>query len=80
MLFWNTQENGDVGKANPFLTVKRQLPIWNVAWISANQIAIGLNSDEIEICEIDDDKGTRVKRFRHRENCMVSRKEGSRRT
>ncbi len=85
LLFWNSEEislfgreNGDVEKTNHFLTLERQIDIMSVAWISANQIAIGLDGGEIEICEIDDDKGTSrvVKRFRHSKTVAVSGNEG----
>ncbi len=79
LLFWNSRrENGDAEKANHFLTMQRHVLITSVAWISANQIAIGLWNNEIEIWEINEDEGTNrvVKRFRHSK--QVSRNEGSR--
>ncbi len=79
LLFWNSRrENGDAEKANHFLTMQRHVLTWSVAWISANQIAIGLQYGGIEIWEMDDDEGTSrvVKLFIHGD--YVSRKEGRR--
>ncbi len=79
LLFWNSRrENGDAKKTNHFLTLERQVRIISVAWISVNQIAIGLDEGGIEICEIDEDEGTSrvVKLFIHGD--YVSRKEGRR--
>ncbi len=79
LLFWNSRrENGDAEKTHHFLTLILDEGIMSVAWISANQIAIGFYNGEIEIREIDEDKGSSrvVKRFIHGER--VSRKEGRR--
>ncbi len=73
MLLWNTQENGDAEKADHFLTMERDVGIRSVAWISENQIALGLQDGRIEIFQIDDIKQETtteriIKRFEHSES------------
>ena len=68
LFLWNTRANGDATKENLFHTLERDVDIYEVEWISANRIALGLKSGLIEIWEIDEEerRNSRViKQFKH---------------
>ncbi len=76
-MLWDTRTtNEGAEEDNHFLTLERDVDITSAAWISENQIAIGLKNGLIEIYQIGD-RGKRIQnRFlKHTESEQVSTQE-----
>lgn len=75
-MLWNTQTtNEGAEEDNHFHTLERDVDITSAAWISENQIAVGLKNGLIEIYEIGDrEKKTQNRFLKHAESEQVGQK------